>query len=91
MRKQEMKYYILACVGIPTSIFLFIVLLTFMTMADDLDKRIAKQEEYIHQARWGFRELNRFASLCPQTFPRPSMPEQYPIRTDIVLFRKDKQ
>ena len=40
MRKQEMKYYILACIGIPTSIFLFIALATFMTMADDLDRRI---------------------------------------------------
>lgn len=61
MRKQEMKYYILACVGIPTSIFLFIVLLTFMTMADDLDKRIAKQEEYIIQLE---QEIKATEMIC---------------------------
>ena len=61
MRKQEMKYYILACVGIPTSIFLFIVLLTFMTMADDLDKRIGKQEEYIIQLE---QEIKATEMIC---------------------------
>ena len=49
MKKQEMEYYILACIGIPTSIILFISLLTFMTMTDDLDKRIVKQERYIRE------------------------------------------
>lgn len=49
MRKQEMKYYILACIGIPTSIILLIGLSIFMTMADDLDKRIVKQEQYIKE------------------------------------------
>lgn len=49
MRKQEMKYYILACIGIPTSIILLMGLSIFMTMADDLDKRIVKQEQYIKE------------------------------------------
>lgn len=49
MKKQEIKYYILACIGIPTSIILLIGLSIFMTMADDLDKRIVKQEQYIKE------------------------------------------
>ena len=61
MRKQEMKYYILACIGIPTSIFLFIALATFMTMADDLDKRIIKQEKYIRELE---QEIKTTEMIC---------------------------
>ena len=61
MSQKELKYFILACIGILTSIFLFIVLLTFMTMADDLDKRIAKQEEYIIQLE---QEIKATEMIC---------------------------
>jgi len=61
MRKQEMKYYILACIGIPTSIFLFIALATFMTMADDLDRRIVKQEKYIRELE---QEIKTTEMMC---------------------------
>ena len=61
MRKQEMKYFILACIGISTSIFLFIALATFMTMADDLDKRIIKQEKYIRELE---QEIKTTEMIC---------------------------
>lgn len=61
MRKQEMKYYILACIGIPTSIILFISLLAFMTMAGDIDKRINKQEKYIIELE---QELKQTEMIC---------------------------
>lgn len=61
MRKQEMKYFILACIGIPTSICLFIALATFMTMADDLDKRIVKQENYIRELE---QEIKTTEMIC---------------------------
>lgn len=61
MRKQEMKYFILACIGIPTSIFLFIALATFMTMADDLDKRIIRQEKYIRELE---QEIKTTEMIC---------------------------
>lgn len=61
MRKQEMKYYILACIGIPTSIFLFIALATFITMVDDLDKRIIKQEQYIKELE---QEIKQTEMIC---------------------------
>lgn len=61
MRKQEMKYYILACIGIPASIILLIALLTFMTMADDLDKRIIKQEKYIRELE---QEIKTTEMMC---------------------------
>lgn len=61
MRKQEMKYYILACIGIPTSIILLMGLSIFMTMADDLDKRIAKQEQYIRELE---QEIKTTEMMC---------------------------
>lgn len=61
MRKQEMKYFILACIGIPTSIFLFIALATFMTMTDDLDKRIIRQEKYIRELE---QEIKTTEMIC---------------------------
>lgn len=61
MRKQEMKYYILACIGIPASIILLIGLSILMTMGDDLDKRIAKQEEYIIQLE---QEIKQTEMIC---------------------------
>ena len=61
MRKQEIKYYILACIGIPTSIILLIGLSIFMTMADDLDKRIVKQEQYIRELE---QEIKTTEMMC---------------------------
>lgn len=61
MRKQEMKYYILACIGIPASIILLIGLSIFMTMADDLDKRIVKQEKYIRELE---QEVKQTEMIC---------------------------
>lgn len=61
MSQKELKYYILACIGILTSIFLFIALLTFMTMADDLDKRIIKQEKYIRELE---QEIKQTEMIC---------------------------
>ena len=61
MRKQEIKYYILACIGIPTSIILLIGLSMFMTMADDLDRRIVKQERYIRELE---REIKTTEMMC---------------------------
>lgn len=61
MRREEIKYYILAVVGITTSILLFIGLLTFMTIAEDLDKRIIKQENYIKELE---QELKMTEMIC---------------------------
>lgn len=61
MRKQEIKYYILACIGIPTSIILLMGLSIFMTMADDLDKRIVKQEQYIRELE---QEVKQTEMMC---------------------------
>ena len=61
MRKQEIKYYILACIGIPTSIILLIGLSIFMTMADDLDRRIVKQEQHIRELE---QEIKTNEMLC---------------------------
>ena len=61
MRKQEMKYYILACIGIPTSIILLMGLSIFMTMADDLDRRIVKQEQYIRELE---QEIKTTEMMC---------------------------
>lgn len=61
MRKQEIKYYILACIGMPTSIILLIGLSIFMTMANDLDKRIVKQEKYIIQLE---QEIKTTEMMC---------------------------
>ena len=61
MKKQELRYYILACIGIPFSIILFIALLTLITMADDLDKRIIKQENYIKELE---QEIKTTEMIC---------------------------
>ena len=61
MRKQEIKYYILACIEIPTSIILLIGLSIFMTIANDLDKRIVKQEKYIIQLE---QEVKQIEMMC---------------------------
>lgn len=61
MRKQEMKYYILACIGISFSIILFISLITFITVVDDLDKRIIKQENYIKELE---QEIKQTEMIC---------------------------
>lgn len=61
MEKQELRYYILACIGIPFSIILFISLLTFITVADDLDKRIIKQENYIKELE---QEVKQTEMIC---------------------------
>ena len=61
MIKQEMKCYILACIGIPTSIILLIGLSIFMTMADDLDRRIVKQERYIRELE---QEVKQTEMIC---------------------------
>ena len=61
MRKREMKYYILACIGIPASILLLLALATFMSMAEDLDKRIIKQENYIKELE---QELKITEMIC---------------------------
>ena len=61
MRKQEIKYYILTCIGITTSIILFISLITFITVVDDLDKRIIKQENYIKELE---QEIKQTEMIC---------------------------
>lgn len=61
MKKQELRYYILACIGIPASIILFISLITFITVADDLDKRIIKQENYIKELE---QEVKQTEMIC---------------------------
>lgn len=61
MRKQEMKYYILACIGIPTSIILLMGLSIFMTMADELDRRIVKQEQHIRELE---QEIKTTEMMC---------------------------
>ena len=63
MRAKEMRYYILACIGIPASIILFIGFLTFVSMANDLDKRIIRQENYIKQLE---QELKYTEMICTQ-------------------------
>lgn len=61
MRAKEIRYFILACIGIPTSIIFCIGLLTFMTIADDLDKRIIKQENYIRELE---QEIKQTEMIC---------------------------
>ena len=67
MRKQEIKYYILACIEIPTSIILLIGLSIFMTIANDLDKRIVKQEKYIIQLE---QEVKQIEMMCADEWYR---------------------
>ena len=61
MRREEMKYYILAVIGIATSILFFIGLLTFMTIADDLSKKVDRQEKYIKELQL---ELKSTELIC---------------------------
>ena len=56
-----MKSYVFACIGVPLAIIFFIVSLTFMTIADDLSKRVDKQESYILQLE---QELKNTELIC---------------------------
>ena len=61
MRAKELRCFVMACIGIPTSIIFCISLLTFITIAEDLDKRIIKQENYIKELEL---ELKQTEMIC---------------------------
>lgn len=56
-----MKSKILAIFFASLSIMLLILLVLFMTMCDDLNKRVASQEDYIKDLEW---ENNRYIMCC---------------------------
>lgn len=62
MRKNEMKYYILAIIGITLSIILFINLLAFISMSYDLSKRVMEQERYIKELSMEIKQTELICS-----------------------------
>ena len=62
MRKNEMKYYILASIGITLSIILFINLLAFISMSYDLSKRVMEQERYIKELSMEIKQTELICS-----------------------------
>ena len=56
-----MKSKILAIFFASLSVILLILLVLFMTMCDDLNKRVISQENYIKDLEW---ENNRYIMCC---------------------------
>ena len=56
-----MKSKILAIFFASLSIMLLILLVLFMTMCDDLTKKVTYQEDYIKDLEW---ENNRYIMCC---------------------------
>ena len=56
-----MKSRILAVFFVSLSIMLLILLMLFMTMCDDLNKKVTNQENYIKDLEW---ENNRYIMCC---------------------------
>lgn len=56
-----MKSKILAIFFASLSIILLILLVLFMTMCDDLNKKVTYQENYIKDLEW---ENNRYIMCC---------------------------
>lgn len=56
-----MKSRILAVFFASLSIMLLILLMLFMTMCDDLNKKVTNQENYIKDLEW---ENNRYIMCC---------------------------
>lgn len=56
-----MKSKILAMFFASLSIMLLILLVLFMTMCDDLNKKVTYQENYIKDLEW---ENNRYIMCC---------------------------
>lgn len=56
-----MKSRILATFFASLSIMLLILLILFMTMCDDLNKKVTNQENYIKDLEW---ENNRYIVCC---------------------------
>lgn len=56
-----MKSKILAMFFASLSIMLLILLVLFMVMCDDLNKRVTSQEDYIKDLEW---ENNRYIMCC---------------------------
>lgn len=56
-----MKSKILAMFFASLSIMLLILLVLFMTMCDDLNKKVTYQEDYIKDLEW---ENNRYIMCC---------------------------
>ena len=56
-----MKSKILAIFFASLSIMLLILLVLFMIMCDDLNKRVTSQEDYIKDLEW---ENNRYIMCC---------------------------
>lgn len=56
-----MKSKILAIFFASLSVMLLILLVLFMTMCDDLNKRVISQEDYIKDLEW---ENNRYIMCC---------------------------
>lgn len=56
-----MKSKILAIFFASLSVMLLILLVLFMTMCDDLNKRVISQENYIKDLEW---ENNRYIMCC---------------------------
>ena len=56
-----MKSKILAMFFASLSVMLLILLVLFMTMCDDLNKRVTNQENYIKDLEW---ENNRYIMCC---------------------------
>lgn len=56
-----MKSKILATFFASLSVMLLILLMLFMTMCDDLNKKVTNQESYIKDLEW---ENNRYIMCC---------------------------
>ena len=56
-----MKSKILAIFFASLSVMLLMLLVLFMTMCDDLNKRVTSQEDYIKDLEW---ENNRYIMCC---------------------------
>lgn len=62
-----MKSKILAIFFASLSIMLLILLVLFMTMCDDLNKKVTYQENYIKDLEW---ENNRYIMCCENNYKR---------------------
>ena len=59
MKNKELIYFSLACVGIITSIILFVYLMMFMAIANDLSNEVTELRQENTELRWQLEQVNQ--------------------------------
>ena len=59
MKKNELIYFSLACVGIITSIILFMYLMMFMAIANDLSNEVIQLKQEKAELKWQLEQVDQ--------------------------------